>query len=274
MAFTKSQAKQLQRALRENVAPKLGIDGIWGPDCDKALAQYAAATGTDTDGATRLLMAYAELRYVNDDAFATAAASLGVPESYVRAIAQVETNGDSFLPDGRTKILFERHKFYFYLPQQLAGDPSAVAHITQKLGIPATTSIPSILAEMTKQQNGICNPVQGGYSGGGAEWDRLNLAMDYNVEAGAMSASYGGFQLMGFNYKLCGYTSARAMMLDLAGSESKQFLAVVSFIKNNPNLLKAVRAADWASFASGYNGSNYKSNNYDTKLANAVKAFS
>lgn len=273
MAMTKSQVRQLQRALRETVMPGITVDGAWGAQCDQGLAAYAQATGTDTAGATALLGAYAELRFVNDDAFATAAASLGVPESHVRAIAQVETNGDGFLKDGRVKILFERHWFYKDLTVALASSADTRAHVAAKLGLAASSSVTALMAEMVKQQNNICDPSRGGYKGNEAEWDRLNLAMDYDVEAAAQSASYGGFQLMGFNFKQCGYPSARAMMIDLAGSESKQFLAVVAFIKANPNLWSAVKASDWAKFASGYNGAAYKDNKYDTKLADAVKAY-
>jgi hypothetical protein len=273
MAMTKSQVKQLQRALRETVMPSIGVDGAWGAQCDQGLAAYAKATGTDTAGATALLQAYATLRFVNDDAFATAAAALSVPESYVRAIAQVETNGDGFLKDGRVKILFERHWFYKDLTAALASSADARTHVAGKLGIATSSTVTQLMVEMVKQQNNICNPERGGYLGNEKEWDRLNLAMDFDVEAGAQSASYGGFQLMGFNFKQCGYPNARSMMIDLAGSESKQFLAVVAFIKANPNLLSAVRAADWAKFAMGYNGSSYKENKYDTKLADAVKSF-
>ena len=42
--------------------------------------------------------------------FARAAAALGCVPAAVRAVVEVESKG-GFLPDGRVRILFERHKF-------------------------------------------------------------------------------------------------------------------------------------------------------------------
>ncbi|BAW19239.1 hypothetical protein [Ralstonia phage RP31] len=268
---SKSDVAQLQRALRENVAPSLNPDGVWGNASVAAFAQFAQTTGTDEAGAMALLHKYADLRYVNDDAYAQAAKALGVPQSYVRAIQQVETTGSSFLPDGRVKILFERQWFYQKLKGAIASNAATRANVAAKLKSTAT-DVATLMTQMVQQFGDICNPVRGGYQGGAAEWDRLNKAMDFDVESGAQAASYGGYQLMGFNYKGCGYSSGKAMMLALAASESCQFLAMISFIKSNPNLWSSFKAANWAAFAEGYNGSQYKQNNYDTKLASAEQS--
>lgn len=45
------------------------------------------------------------------EGIALAAKRLGVDVPTVRAVAEVESNGVGFLPDGRPKILFERHIF-------------------------------------------------------------------------------------------------------------------------------------------------------------------
>jgi hypothetical protein len=117
---TKSDVIQLQRALRENVAPDLVIDGAWGNACDIALGRYATANALTIDAAKELLYKYADTRYVSENAFEQAATALGVPKSYVRAVAEVETNGESFLKDGSVKILFERHWFKRKLGEALA----------------------------------------------------------------------------------------------------------------------------------------------------------
>lgn len=272
MDMSKSEIKQLQRALRENVAPSLVVDGVWGNSSIKALEQYAQTTGTNTNGAMFLLHKYSDLRYVNDDAFTQASKALGVPQSYVRAIQEVETTGASFLPDGRVKILFERHWFYKKLKGAIASNPSALANVAAKLGS-ASKDVETLMTQMVQKFGDICNPTRGGYQGGSAEWDRLNKAMDFDIEAAAQAASYGGYQLMGFNCKACGFNTAKDMMLALAVSESAQFLAMIAFVKSNPSMWAALKAANWAKFAEEYNGSAYKDNKYDTKLIAAEKTW-
>jgi hypothetical protein len=272
--MTKSEIKQIQKALRETVSPKITVDGVWGKQSEDGVAEFAKTSGVSVDDALHLLDQYAELRFVNDDAFETAAKAVGVPESYMRAVAEIESRGEGFLKDGSVKILFERHWFYKKLKAALALDPDLRAHVSNKLGIVVpvgSMAAETLMVVMSKKYENICNTETGGYKGNEVEWDRLNLAMDFDVESAAQATSYGGFQLMGFNCKLCGYLTAKEMMLALAGSESKQFLAVAAFIKNNPAMLDAMKKANWARFAELYNGSDYAKNQYDTKLAVAEK---
>ena len=271
--MTKSDIVQLQRALRETVEPKMVIDGVWGKSCDIALSRYASVKALTIGAAKELLYRYAETRYVSDSIFETAATALGVPQSYVRAIAEVETNGESFLKDGSVKILFERHWFKRKLGEALK-KPDVQKNVASKLSVavPAGAGADAKLLAMVEQKYpDICSAERGGYKGGEAEWTRLNLAMDFDVEAGAQSASYGGYQLMGFNYAACGYKCAKDMMLELARSESTQFLAMISFIKANPSMHAALKRGDWAKFAEYYNGTAYKENKYDIKLASSEK---
>ena len=270
---TKSDVIQLQRALRENVAPDLVIDGAWGNACDIALGRYATANALTIGAAKELLYKYADTRYVSENAFEQAAAALGVPKSYVRAVAEVETNGESFLKDGSVKILFERHWFKRKLGEALA-TPAVRINVAIKLGVDLPTGADAgakLLALVEKKYGNLCSSERGGYKGGAEEWARLNLAMDFDVEAAAQSASYGGYQLMGFNHAACGYKSAREMMIELAKSESSQFLAMISFIKANKPMHAALKRGDWAKFAELYNGTAYKENKYDTKLASSEK---
>lgn len=271
--MSKTEVINLQKALRETIAPELSVDGVWGSQSIKALNNFSSAHNVNVADGETMLHEYIDMRFANDESFKQAAALLGVPESYVRAVAEVETNGESFLPDGRVKILFERHWFYKKLKEALA-KPEVQKNVESMLdkGKPDPRLAGDILLNgMVKYHADICNPERGGYKGGAAEWDRLNDAMSFDIEAACQSASYGGFQLMGFNHAFCGYPTAKAMMLDMARSESKQLLAVVAFIKSQTNLLSALRKADWVAFAKGYNGAAYATNKYDTKLVTATK---
>jgi hypothetical protein len=71
---------------------------------------------------------------------------------------------------------------------------------------------------------------------------------------------------MGFNAGVVGYASVEKMVSAMADSESAQVEAMAEFITAN-KLDGALRTHDWARFARGYNGPNYRINNYDTRLA-------
>lgn len=273
----KAQAKQIQRALRETVEPTLKVDGSLGNLSLEALKKFAVQTAmkvpTDFSGeAFGLLSTFIAQRYVSEEAFAQTARTLGVEEAVVRALAEVESRQDSYLPDGRLTILFERHWFYRKLQSALAFKASQ-DHVLAVLGI----SIPDgeknrsakVLEAVVSRNDNICSAATGGYKGNGAEWGRLEEAVKYDSEAAYASASYGGFQIMGFNHNRCGYNKPSDMMLGFAKSESDQFIGVCNFIRSDAAMLAKLRAKNWAAFAEAYNGSDYRKNKYDEKLATA-----
>ena len=59
----------------------------------------------------------------------------------------------------------------------------------------------------------------------------------------------------------------------MSASEDQQLAAVANFVVAN-KLHRALQAHDWQSFARGYNGQNYKANQYDSKLAAAFQKYS
>ena len=92
--------------------------------------------------------------------------------------------------------------------------------------------------------------------------------MKLDREAALQSASWGIGQVMGFNYKAAGFASVDAMVTDMVRDENAQLLAIANFIKGN-NLASALQLQNWVSFARGYNGKDFKKNEYDTRLAAA-----
>lgn len=270
-----SEAKLVQRSLREVIDVTLKVDGVWGNVSKVALGKYQAMFGVDEASAIKLLLEYASIRFVTDDVIISIANSLGVKESYIRAIAEVESNGTSFLPDGRMKILFERHKFYKYLSEAMGSSQAARASVASNLGVPSISGVGTLTYALSRRYSDIFNPLRApSYAGGAAEWERLNKAMALWVDAAFMSASYGGYQIMGFNHKYCGYATAQDMAIDFACSENNQFIAVGKFIKANPSMHAALKAGNWAGFAAAYNGSSYKDYSYDTKLKAAEAKWS
>ena len=87
--------------------------------------------------------------------------------------------------------------------------------------------------------------------------------------------SFGLGQVMGFNYKMVGAPSARAM---LTSSTADQVLYVVRYLartrlcrmgvtRSNPN------STDFINVAKGYNGSGFAVNRYNEKIARWFREF-
>ncbi|MBB4859722.1 hypothetical protein HNO88_003051 [Novosphingobium chloroacetimidivorans] len=180
---------------------------------------------------------------LRDADFEKAARDLRCTVAAVRAVAQVESAGGGFLADGRPKILFERHIFH----KRTAGKHSA-AH------------------------SDISWPTRGGYLGGAREYERLKAALKLNRKAALESASWGKFQVMGFNHASCGHPKVEGFVRAMVSGEPAQLAAFVAFIKTCKLDDELIRR-DWAGFARGYNGASYAENAYDRKMADAYALF-
>lgn len=102
----------------------------------------------------------------------------------------------------------------------------------------------------------------------GKEWEAYNEAKAINWEAALLSTSWGMGQVMGFNFKLAGYDNVQDMVNDFKTGERAQLKGMLTFIKT-ARLIDELQRKDWAGFARGYNGSEYKQFNYDTRLQEA-----
>ena len=176
-----------------------------------------------------------------------AAEQIGVEPCAVKAVVDVESGGDGFLPDGRVKILFEGHVFWKEL---------------QKRGInPELLKMPNIVyPKWDKSQ----------YKGGAQEHERLNAAALVNKEAALCSASWGLFQIMGFNHRLCGFSIVQDFVDAQKESEANQLNSFCQFMKNE-GLVLFLKGLDFAGFARRYNGPGYAQNQYDVKMRKAYE---
>jgi len=173
-------------------------------------------------------------------------AKIGVGEDELHAFIDVETRGSGFDDQGRPRILFERHKFYKYVPA--AKRAAAVAA-------------------------GLANKTPGGYGKESEQYPKLLKAIAIDRQAALYSCSWGLAQIMGFNHKLAGYDDVEAMVAAFMADEEAHLEAAVVFIANC-NLDDELRAHNWSGFAAGYNGANYKINAYDRKLSEAFAKWS
>ena len=178
--------------------------------------------------------------------FVRAADRLNVPVATIKAVAEVEARGRGFLPSGEPKILFEAHVFH-----RLTGGIFTARH-------------PEISSARWNRAL---------YKGGQAEHGRLAEAVKLNRNRALESASWGMFQVMGFNWKICGYDSLQSFINAMYESEGDHLDAFIGFIRTS-KLDLALRAQNWRSFARGYNGPRYKENQYDLKIKRAFERHS
>jgi len=190
-----------------------------------------------------LPVAHINPKRLSADDWAEAAEVLKCEVAAIRAVSDVESSGDGFFITGRPKILFEAHIF---------GRLTKGIHNATHPGISSA-----------KWNRAL-------YKGGEREYDRLKEAMTLNPIAACEAASWGRFQIMGFHWKLCGFSSVFEFVQAHYESEGEQLAAFVDFLKSQ-RLDRYLQTKQWASFALGYNGKSYAANRYDTKLAEAYK---
>lgn len=189
---------------------------------------------------------------MTEEDFVLVARLLDVEVAALKAVQQVETGGKGgFFSPGKPAILFEGHIFWNQLKKRNINPESHV-----------------------KENENILYPKweKGHYKGGMGEYDRLEQARQINHEAADASASWGMFQIMGFNYAACGEKSVDSFVKAMCASECSQLILSARFIKQS-GMLPALQAKDWAEFARRYNGPAYKENRYDEKLAKAYQKF-
>lgn len=178
---------------------------------------------------------------LTDADIAAAAAQLGIEAAIVRAVDEVESRGRGFLPDTRPTILFERHIFARRTDHLYDGAHPNISH-----------------------------QLPGGYGAAGAhQYDRLIEAIGLDREAALQSASWGRFQIMGFNAELCGWPDVEAFVASMCESEAQHLKAFIGYCRK-ADLIRYLATHDWRSFSAGYNGKG-NVDDYSQKLAVAYR---
>ncbi|MGC2111276.1 MAG: N-acetylmuramidase domain-containing protein [Candidatus Korobacteraceae bacterium] len=181
------------------------------------------------------------------------AALAGVPLPAALAVWFVESSGRALEPN-RALIRFEVHHLWsawgyknpalFDAHFQFGGHAGTAGHPWQAHAYRAST-------------DGAFAPVHNGQT---SEYAALQLAMQLAGEELAVRCiSVGGCQLLGCDYDLLGYPTAKAMYDAFQSNESAHVLGFFDFCARQPaphigGLLTYLRQQDFASFAHFYNG--------------------
>lgn len=188
---------------------------------------------------------------VGDASYAAAAASLGpgVQVAMIRAFAEVESGGKSgFGPSGLPIIAYEGHIFRKYTKAAFDKTNPMLSYPYRKKAGPEWQA-------NNKNQD--------------TAWKTLNAAMALNHEAALLACSWGMFQVMGFNYKTCGYPDVDAFVAAMKAGQQGQLDAFVGFCKATKGLSQAVAAKDFTKCALLYNGPDY--GDYPVRIQKAFK---
>lgn len=169
-----------------------------------------------------------------------AARALRCEPEAVLAVLRVETAGrGGLLADGRPRILFEAHLFSRFTGGRYDG-------VHPRLSAPAWD--------------------RRLYAGGAGEWTRLEAAAALDRPAALRACSWGLFQILGDNHRLCGFDQVEDFVDHMQDGEGAQLDIFVAFILRR-RLDDELREQRWADFARLYNGPGYAANQYDAKLA-------
>lgn len=182
------------------------------------------------------------------------ASILNVEPEAIQAVIAVETPyphvGD--LEQGKPLILNERHWFYRFLKNRNI-------YVNDKSIYAATPG-------------GYCR--KGGWEDRQmCEHQKLKKKMAIHDEAALKSISMGLFQVMGFNHEKIGYSNVFDMWDDALKMDDTIDLKWFSNFIKSTGLLKHLQTRNWAAFARGYNGPQYKKWKYDEKLKAAYEKF-
>lgn len=166
----------------------------------------------------------------------------------IQTVIEVESNNLYFDKKNRLTLLYEPHVAY-----RLCTDEGTRGKLMEaNLAYPrwGTAPYPTSSDQRFKQVQG-CADIAG-------------------IEIALGAASWGAPQILGLNYGLAGFESAEGMVGSFAsGGATAQVRGMLTFIKLNPEMYRALRGKQWAVFARAYNGPKYEVNKYHIKLANA-----
>lgn len=182
---------------------------------------------------------------LSDNDFVRIAKSSGISVAKLKTVNQVEARNRGSYSSGALVCLYEPHIAY----KKTGG---TIQHKLMQAGLAYRRWGATKYPKFSFKRIDACTEIAG-------------------EEIAAWSTSWGLGQIMGFNHKAVGFDSAIKMVKWFAISEANQLEGMVRFISSNPQMKQALTDGEWAAFARLYNGSGYKKNKYDTKLAAAYK---
>lgn len=184
--------------------------------------------------------------------FQTASTALGngIPVNIIKAFAAVESGGRSgFGPAHLPMIAFEGHIFRKYTQQKYDKTHPLLSY-------------PYLVKAGPQWRANNKDQTQA--------WQTLAAAFELDPTAALMSASWGMFQVMGFNFAACGYGTVFEFAAAMKLNAGQQLMAFVGFCRKKPALVTAMKNKDYVGMAVNYNGKDF--GDYDRRIQRAYEA--
>ncbi len=186
-----------------------------------------------------------------ENAVVEIAAKLNIEPAAFMAVAMVESGGvTGALVDGKMEPLIRFEGHYFF--KRLSG-----------------------LERVKGRREGLASPVAGAVKNPNvqaARWHMLARARAINEAAALESCSWGLGQVMGAHWRWLGFENVAALVAVARSGVTGQLDVMARFIEKS-GLDLALRNKDWAGFAVGYNGPNFRQGSYDRKLREAYDKY-
>jgi hypothetical protein len=193
-------------------------------------------------------------KILTEEDYQSAAADNGLPVAAIKAVAEVEAPRGGFDAHDLPIILFEGQWFSHFTDG--AYDKSH-----------PTISYPLFTKRFYTRNNT-------------GEQARLAEASALDRNAALMSASWGKFQIMGFNFVSAGFSTIQDFVNAMYDNEAAHLKAFINFLNHDRGgkgmvLIKAgAHDGNWVPFAEFYNGRDQAVNQYSTRLGKAFEEFS
>lgn len=242
----------LQKKLKDH-GYLIAETGIFDETVHKIVLSFQRVRGLVIDGIVgpKTWEELDKIGRLTENDFIRCSNSIGTDIATIKAVCEVESGGSGFISPGKPKILFEGHIFWKELKK---------AGLKPENYVQGNEDILYKVWDKTK------------YCGSSREYNKLERAIVIDRCCALKSASWGLFQIMGFNYPMCGCETIDDFVGKMKRSEGSQLDLFTEFIKRNA-LGGYLRDLDWAGFAKAYNGSGYRENKYDEKLESAYNKY-
>jgi hypothetical protein len=186
-------------------------------------------------------LSYPKKSDFTEDQYNHAAIELSVEVAAIKAIVMQESGGHGYMDNGLPPVRYERKIFHDLAQVKLKTSNPFPAHPN------------------------LCFSHSGGYEdklGPMHQYERLVRATKLDFELALRATSWGGFQIMGDNFRICGCDSVSEFVDRFMSSTDEQMALFISFMKKaKPAATNGLREHDWVKVASNYNGSAWQTSN-------------
>lgn len=196
--------------------------------------------------------------------FVEAAQLINCEVAVIKAVCEVEAPKGGFLKNDKPVILYEPFQFGDLTKQKFDGTVIQIDKINYPLSL-----------NRRKLPWTVKNAKYGPSS---IQHEKLEAAKKLDNDSAIKACSWGRFQLMGFNYKLCGFETLKEFVEAMYEGEREHLFAFVHFIKNM-KLDDELREKNFETFAFHYNGpkqdkgTTNEKDDYDYFLQQAYKKY-